>query len=61
MKSRLLAVIAFPLLGGCAVFQGVYDEQAEAQCRDLPNTGERIACERAAQDAQIERRAENRD
>ncbi len=43
-------------LTGCSVLQGAYNSEARSQCRELPTTEERLACERAATDAERERR-----
>lgn len=61
MKAALFALAALPLLSGCAVLQGSYDNRADEECRDLPNTEDRVACQRAVQEAEIKRRAEARD
>lgn len=59
MKAVLIALAATPLLAGCSILQESYDHQAMRQCQDLPNAQERLACERAAADAEYDRR--NRD
>ncbi len=58
MKTLLLALAAPILLAGCSVLQSSYDSQRRMECRDLPTPDERLACDRAASDAERKRRAE---
>lgn len=53
---KIAVLIALLGLSGCSIFQGVYDYEARNACRDLPTIDERLACERAADDAARERR-----
>ena len=60
--TKTLGVLAGLIgLTACSVFQGSYDAEARAQCRDLPTIDERVACERAADDAARTRRQDQLD
>ncbi|MGJ3231314.1 MAG: hypothetical protein ACFE0P_05920 [Oceanicaulis sp.] len=45
MRLTLILILAALPLAGCASFaQGVYDEQAEAECYEIPNAEAQRAC-----------------
>ena len=55
------AMLGIAAVAGCAgVLRGAYTSEAEAQCRDLPTPAERMACEQAVFDAEVERRSQGR-
>ncbi len=56
MMKALFAAAGLLALSGCTIFQDVYDEEARQQCNDLPTPDERLACSRAADDAERARR-----
>lgn len=58
MKALTAALLALALLGGCEILQHSYDHQARKECQNLPTPDERLACDRAASDAERARRAE---
>lgn len=58
MKTVLAALMVLPVLGGCELLQGSYDSQVRSECRELPTPDERLACDRAATDAERQRRAD---
>ena len=56
MKMKCALLIATLGLAGCSLVQGMYDAEAIDACRELPTVDERLACERAAEDAARARR-----
>ncbi len=44
MRRTLLAFVAAAALGGCAMMQSAYDEQARDQCDNRAGAGERGSC-----------------
>lgn len=58
MKSLGL-IGALLALSGCSLMQGAYDAQARDECRDAPTIDDRVACERATNDAERDRRFED--
>jgi hypothetical protein len=61
MTSISVGLVALLVLSGCtSAMQDSYDERAIAECRELPTPNERLACERAAIDRKILRRAEDK-
>lgn len=56
-----LTLLALLSLSGCFIVQDAYDQEAIDQCRELPNTADRIDCEYQAEEAARDRRNERRN
>jgi len=52
--AGLLLVLS--IVPGCSILQDAYEERAMKECNSLPTRDERLACSRAADDAERARR-----
>lgn len=61
MKRIAVGLVCLAGLGGCAsVVHGAAESNARQECRSIPNSTDRIACERAVQDREVADRAASR-
>lgn len=63
MKHRFVAILCLPLLSGCAsLVYSAAEHNARQECRDIPNSSDRIECERQLDERELKaRQAEHQD
>lgn len=55
MRAAIGLLALSAVLTGCAIGHDIYDERRIHECRELPTPDERLTCERAARDAELDR------
>ena len=57
MKRCILVLVCLPLVSGCAALvHGAAEYNTLQECRQIPNTSDRIECERRVRDREQEAR-----